>query len=71
MEGRCGVYPPELRERAGWLVSESRRHHDSEWAAITSVAAKLGGSGARYALPTPVAEGVRRPRWQCTLSFQV
>ena len=24
------------------LVAESRQHHDSEWAAITSVAAKLG-----------------------------
>jgi transposase len=42
MEGRRGVYPPELRERAVRLVAESRGHHDSEWAAITSVAAKLG-----------------------------
>jgi transposase len=24
------------------LVAESRRHHDSEWAVIPSVAAKLG-----------------------------
>jgi transposase len=31
-----------LRERAVRLVAESRAHHDSEWAAITSVAAKLG-----------------------------
>jgi transposase len=31
-----------LRERAVRLVAESRQHHDSEWAAITSVAAKLG-----------------------------
>lgn len=42
MEGRRGVYPAELRERAVRLVAESRGHHDSEWAAITSVAAKLG-----------------------------
>jgi hypothetical protein len=27
------------------LVAESPVHHDSEWAAITSVAAKLGRSG--------------------------
>jgi transposase len=31
-----------LRVRAVRLVAESRAHHDSEWAAITSVAAKLG-----------------------------
>ncbi len=42
MKGRRGVYPAELRERAVRLVAESREHHDSEWAAITSVATKLG-----------------------------
>lgn len=42
MEGRRGSYPAELRERAVRLVAESRQHHDSEWAAITPVAAKLG-----------------------------
>ena len=31
-----------MRERAVRLVAESRQHHDSEWAAIRSVAAKLG-----------------------------
>jgi transposase len=31
-----------LRERAVRLVAESRAHHDSAWAAITSVATKLG-----------------------------
>jgi transposase len=42
MQGRRGGYPVELRERAVRLVAESRAHHDSEWSAITSVAAKLG-----------------------------
>ena len=42
MQGRRGVYPAELRERAVRLVTESRAHHDSEWAVIKSVAAKLG-----------------------------
>ena len=42
MQGRRGGYPAELRERAVRLVAESRAHHDSEWSAITSVAAKLG-----------------------------
>jgi transposase-like protein len=35
-------YPAELRVRAVWLVAESKAEYESEWAAIGSVAAKLG-----------------------------
>ena len=35
-------YPPELRERAIRLVREYRDEHASEWAAIQSIAGKLG-----------------------------
>jgi len=35
-------YPPELRERAMRLVREHREEHPSEWAAIESIAGKLG-----------------------------
>lgn len=35
-------YPAELRERAVRLVQEHRSEHRSEWAAIRSVATKLG-----------------------------
>ena len=40
--GRPTRYAPEVRERAVRLVEEQRREHDSEWAAMRSVAAKLG-----------------------------
>ncbi len=35
-------YPPELRERAIRRVREHRNEHSSEWAAIQSIAGKLG-----------------------------
>ena len=35
-------YSPEVRERAVRLVREHRSGYDSEWAAIESIAAKIG-----------------------------
>src|SRR5919206_1774240 len=37
-----GRYPQELRERAVRLVREHRSEYPSEWAAISSIAGKLG-----------------------------
>ena len=37
-------YPAELTERGVRMVAQVRHEHDSEWAAIRSVAAKLGCS---------------------------
>jgi transposase len=37
-----GRYPQELRERAVRMVQEHRGEYPSEWAAITSIAGKLG-----------------------------
>jgi transposase len=35
-------YPKEVRERAVHLVFEHEREYDSQWAAISSISAKLG-----------------------------
>src|SRR4051812_23681669 len=42
MGDRRGQYPRELRERAVRLVLESRDQYESEWAAMQSIAGKLG-----------------------------
>jgi transposase len=40
--GRQSKYSAEVRERAVRLVFEQRPTHASEWATITSIAAKIG-----------------------------
>jgi transposase len=35
-------YSPEVMERAVRLVFEAKDQHESEWAAIVSIAAKIG-----------------------------
>lgn len=35
---------PEVRERAVRMVREHQGEHDSEWAAIVSIASKIGGT---------------------------
>src|SRR5580698_7672837 len=39
---RTNRYSPEVRERAVRMVAEHRNEYPSEWAAFTSIAAKLG-----------------------------
>ena len=40
--GRQGRYSPEVRERAVRMVFEQEAQHSSQWAAIQSIAAKIG-----------------------------
>ena len=35
-------YSPEVRERAVRMVSEHQHEHDSQWATIVSISAKIG-----------------------------
>ena len=39
---RHKCYPPEVRERAVRLVLEHQENYDSQWAALTSIASKIG-----------------------------
>ncbi len=40
--GRRSKYPAETRERAVRLVFEQPAQHESQWAAISSIATKMG-----------------------------
>ena len=51
---RSTRYPAEVRERAVRLVFEHEREYDSQWAAMVSIASKLGMT------PEPLRKWVRR-----------
>ena len=46
--GRPSRYSAEVRERSVRLVIESESCHTSQWAAITSIAEKIGCSVHRW-----------------------
>jgi transposase-like protein len=43
--GKPSRYSPEVRERAVRMVREHEKEHTSQWAAIVSIAEKIGCSG--------------------------
>ena len=46
-------YSPEVRERAVRMVLEHQSAHDSQWAAIGSIAEKIGRVTVRSSLAVP------------------
>ncbi len=60
---RRSRYPQEVRERAVGMVFEHQDDHGSQWAAITSIAAKFGVSAEtlRKWVRRAEVDGGRRP----------
>ena len=60
--GRRGRYSPEVRDRAVRMVLEHQDEHTSQWAAISSIAGKIGCTTEtlrRWVREAEVDEGVR------------
>lgn len=60
---KSGRFSPEVRERAVRLVREHQGDYETQWAAITSIASKIGGAGETLRLWVRQAErdGGQRP----------
>lgn len=60
---KSGRFSPEVRERAVRLVREHQGDYETQWAAITSIASKIGCAGETLRLWVRQAErdGGQRP----------
>ena len=65
--GKSVKYSPEVRERAVRLVFEQQRDYESQWAAISSVAEKIGCTAETLRKWVRVAERQQIPEEQARL----
>ena len=63
-------YSPEVKERAVRLVHEAKASHGSEWAAITSIASKIGCNAETLRNWVRLAEREQSPQADSAASEQ-
>jgi transposase len=66
--GKSVKYSPEVRERAVRLVFEQQRDYESQWAAIASVAEKIGCTAETLRKWVRAAERQQIPEEQARLA---
>jgi len=59
----AGRYSPGVKERAVRMVLEHEREHNSQWAAIVSIAGKIGCSPEALRKWVRRTENRHRPMW--------
>lgn len=66
--GKKNQYSPEVRERAVRLFQEHLHEHDSRWAAIESIASKIGCTPQTLSTWVARAEAAADPRKNAALA---
>lgn len=74
---KTNKYSPEVRERAVRLVEEARKDYPSLWAAIESIAPKIGCAAVtlhewvkKHEIDTGVRDGVKSAERECIKALE-